>query len=122
MALYRLRIRRFPQKGFTGNRSALHRENAIWLFAFEFRCKQIGQANLEERFGTLGHGYGGMSDAALPRFQKTGHQGGSGRNRIERKVRSAQVLIREHGEDAAIEAAQRAATMLERGDMEGAAV
>ncbi len=36
--------------------------------------------------------------------------------------RSAAVLIREHGEDAALEAAQRADAMLERGDMEGAAV
>ncbi len=36
--------------------------------------------------------------------------------------RTAQVLIREHGDDAAIEAAQRADAMLERGDMEGAAV
>ncbi len=34
--------------------------------------------------------------------------------------RSAQVLIREHGEDAALEAAQRADAMLEKGDMEGA--
>ena len=36
--------------------------------------------------------------------------------------RTANVLIREHGEDAALEAAQRADAMLERGDMEGAAV
>ncbi len=36
--------------------------------------------------------------------------------------RSASVLIREHGDDAALEAAQRADAMLERGDMEGAAV
>ncbi len=36
--------------------------------------------------------------------------------------RSANVLIREHGEDAPLEAAQRADAMLERGDMEGAAV
>ncbi len=36
--------------------------------------------------------------------------------------RSANVLIREHGEDAALEAAQRADAMLEKGDMEGAAV
>ena len=36
--------------------------------------------------------------------------------------RSAAVLVREHGEDAAQEAAQRADAMLERGDMEGAAV
>ncbi len=34
--------------------------------------------------------------------------------------RSAQVLIREHDEDAALEAAQRADAMLEKGDMEGA--
>ncbi len=32
------------------------------------------------------------------------------------------VLIREHGEDAALEAAQRADALLEKGDMEGAAV
>ncbi len=36
--------------------------------------------------------------------------------------RSANVLIREHGQDAALEAAQRADAMLERGDMKGAAV
>ena len=36
--------------------------------------------------------------------------------------RSANVLIHEHGEDAALEAAQRADAMLERGDMEGCAV
>ena len=36
--------------------------------------------------------------------------------------RSASVLIREHGEAAALEAAQRADAMLEKGDMEGAAV
>jgi hypothetical protein len=36
--------------------------------------------------------------------------------------RTASVLIREHGEDAALEAAQRADAMLERGDLEGAAV
>ncbi len=36
--------------------------------------------------------------------------------------RSANVLIREHGEDAALEAARRADAMLKRGDMEGAAV
>ena len=36
--------------------------------------------------------------------------------------RSASVLIREHGKDAALEAAQRADAMLERGDMNGAAV
>ncbi len=35
--------------------------------------------------------------------------------------RTATVLIREHGEDAALEAAQRADAMLEVGDMEGAA-
>ena len=35
--------------------------------------------------------------------------------------RAAQVLIREHG-DAALEAAQRADAMLEKGDMEGAAI
>ncbi len=36
--------------------------------------------------------------------------------------RSANVLIREHGDGAALEAAQRAAAMLERGDMDGCAV
>ena len=36
--------------------------------------------------------------------------------------RTANVLIREHGEDAALEAAQRADAMLEKDDMEGAAV
>ncbi len=36
--------------------------------------------------------------------------------------RLAQVLIREHGADAALEAAQRADAMLAKGDMEGAAV
>jgi hypothetical protein len=36
--------------------------------------------------------------------------------------RSANVLIREHGEDAALEAAQRADDMLARGDMDGLAV
>ena len=36
--------------------------------------------------------------------------------------RSANVLVHEHGEDAALEAAQRADAMLERGDMEGCAV
>ena len=36
--------------------------------------------------------------------------------------RSAAVLIREHGEDATLEAAQRADAMLEKGDMEGCAV
>ena len=35
---------------------------------------------------------------------------------------SAQVLFREHGEDAAQEATQRADAMLEKGDMEGVAV
>jgi triphosphoribosyl-dephospho-CoA synthetase len=36
--------------------------------------------------------------------------------------RSANLMVREHGEDAALEAAQRADTMLERGDMDGCAV
>ncbi len=36
--------------------------------------------------------------------------------------RTASVLIREHGDDATLEAAQRTDAMLERGDMEGAAV
>ncbi len=36
--------------------------------------------------------------------------------------RSANVLIREHGEDAAIEAAMRADVMLEKGGLEGLAV
>ncbi len=36
--------------------------------------------------------------------------------------RSANVLIREHGKDAALEAAQRADAMLERGDMDGCTV
>ena len=36
--------------------------------------------------------------------------------------RTARVLIREHEEDAAIEAAQRADAMLEKGDLEGCAV
>ncbi len=36
--------------------------------------------------------------------------------------RSANVLIREHGEDAALEAAQRADAMLAKGDLEGQAV
>ncbi len=36
--------------------------------------------------------------------------------------RSANVLIREHGEDAAIEAAIWADAMLERGDLEGQVV
>ena len=36
--------------------------------------------------------------------------------------RSANILIREHGDGAALEAAQCADAMLERGDMEGAAV
>ena len=35
---------------------------------------------------------------------------------------SAAVLVREHGQDGALETAQRADGMLERGDMEGAAV
>ena len=33
--------------------------------------------------------------------------------------RTANVLIREHGQDATLEAAQRADAMLEKGDMEG---
>ncbi len=36
--------------------------------------------------------------------------------------RSANVLIREHGEDAALEAAMRADAMLEKGGLEGQAV
>ena len=36
--------------------------------------------------------------------------------------RSASVLIREHGEAAALEAAQRADAMLARGNMDGASV
>ena len=36
--------------------------------------------------------------------------------------RAANVLIREHGQDAALEAAQRADAMLEKRAMEGAAV
>ncbi len=36
--------------------------------------------------------------------------------------RSANVPIREHGDDAALDAAQRADAMLEKGDREGAAV
>ncbi len=36
--------------------------------------------------------------------------------------RSANVLIREHGEDAALEAAKHADAMLEKGDLEGQAV
>ncbi len=36
--------------------------------------------------------------------------------------RSANVIIRQHGEDAPIEAAMRADTMLERGDLDGYAV
>ena len=36
--------------------------------------------------------------------------------------RSAHVLIREHGEDAALEAAQRADAALERGDLDGCVV
>ena len=36
--------------------------------------------------------------------------------------RSANVLIRHHGEDATLEAAMRADAMLERGDLDGYAV
>ncbi len=36
--------------------------------------------------------------------------------------RTANVLIRDHGEDADLEAAQRADAMLEKGDMKGKAV
>ncbi len=36
--------------------------------------------------------------------------------------RTASVLVREHGKGAALEAAQRADAMLEKSDMEGAAV
>ena len=36
--------------------------------------------------------------------------------------RSAAVLVREHGQNAVLEAAQRADAMLERGDMNGCAV
>ncbi len=36
--------------------------------------------------------------------------------------RTANVLIRQHGDGAALETAQRADAMLEKGDMEGAAV
>ena len=36
--------------------------------------------------------------------------------------RSAAVLVREHGEDAAPEAARRTDAMLEKGDLEGLAV
>ncbi len=36
--------------------------------------------------------------------------------------RCANVLIREHGEEAAIEAAQRVDAMLEKGDLEGQVV
>ena len=36
--------------------------------------------------------------------------------------RSAQILIREHGEDAALEAAMRADAMLERGDIPMSAI
>ncbi len=36
--------------------------------------------------------------------------------------RSAQVLIRQHGDDAGLQAAQRADDMLDRGDMDGLAV
>ncbi len=35
--------------------------------------------------------------------------------------RSANVLIRDHGEDAALESAQRADAMLEKGDLDGCA-
>ncbi len=36
--------------------------------------------------------------------------------------RTANVLIREHGEDASIQAAMRADAMLEKGDLQGCAV
>ena len=36
--------------------------------------------------------------------------------------RSANILIREHGKDAAIEAAKHADAMLDKGDLEGQAV
>jgi len=36
--------------------------------------------------------------------------------------RSANVIIREHGEDAALEAAKHADAMLEKGDLEGQVV
>ncbi len=36
--------------------------------------------------------------------------------------RSAQVLVKQHGDDAPIEAAMRADAMLEKGDLEGYAV
>ncbi len=36
--------------------------------------------------------------------------------------RSANVLIRDHGEDAAIEAAMRADAMMDNGDLDGCAV
>jgi hypothetical protein len=36
--------------------------------------------------------------------------------------RSANLMVREHGENAALEADQRADTMLERGDVDGCAV
>ena len=36
--------------------------------------------------------------------------------------RSAAVLVREHGDDASLEAAQLADAMMEKGDVEGAAV
>ena len=36
--------------------------------------------------------------------------------------RSANILVKRYGEDAALEAAQRADVMLERGDMDGYAV
>ncbi len=35
--------------------------------------------------------------------------------------RSAQVLVKQHGEDAPIEAAMRADAMLDKGDLDGAA-
>ncbi len=36
--------------------------------------------------------------------------------------RSAQVLVKQHGQDASIEAAMRADAMLDKGDMDGYAV
>ncbi len=36
--------------------------------------------------------------------------------------RTANILIREHGDDAPVEAAMRADAMLEKGDLEGCAV
>ena len=36
--------------------------------------------------------------------------------------RAANILVKRYGEDAALEAAQRADVMLERGDMDGCAV